>query len=262
LNAENNNTQALLPLSTPDTQTQQANALRSFRTEYEEFFRRSAAAWDAEKDSSPHTTDDGKYLLGRVADRLLEFRGRIAKDSGQLTAILAEATKRIKSLQRHQAFLDGGRSFREFWQQGNDVLLLLEIVPGLLEDAIDDGKAGDRESLIRAVVEELKFNRQHLSSLEYSTALILRTEQLDSLLASNIRLPQRLLTNIRSYSQNVKAAREVHKTTAAGGDSTLELIKIEQLLQSARNSGDAAIHELATFCHYRYNDQPTKVQAE
>ena len=260
LNTENTGTRALPPPPTPDTQTQQVSALRSFSAEFEAFLRRSAAAWDAEKDSNPHSTDDGKYLLGRVADELIEYRSRIAKDSGQLSAVLAEATKRIKSLQRHQVFLDGGRSFREFWQHGNDVLFLLEIVPALLEDAIEDGKAGDRESLIRAAIEELKFNQQHLALQEYSTAPILRTEQLDSLRSANFPLPRRLLANICSYDQNVKAAREVHKTTTVGSDSTPELIKIEKLLQSARNSGDAAIRDLATFCHYRYNNQPANVQ--
>jgi len=260
LNTENTDTRALSSSPAPDTEAEQVKALRSFSAEFEAFLRKSAAAWDAEKDSDPHSTDDGKYLLGRIADELLEYRSRIAKDSGQLSTILAEATKRIKSLQRHQVFLDGGRSFSEFWQCGNDILFLLEIVPALLEDAIEDGKAGDRESLVRAAIEELKFNQQHLASLEYSTAPILRTEQLDSLLSANLLLPRRLLASIRTYNQNVKAAREVHKTTTFGGDSTPELIKIEKLLQSAQNSGDAAIRDLATFCHYKYGDQPANVQ--
>jgi hypothetical protein len=260
LNTENADARALPSSPAPDAEVEQVKALRSFGAEFETFLRKSAAAWDAERDSAPHSTDDAKYLLGRIADELLEYRSRIAKDSGQLSTALAEATKRIKSLQRHQVFLDGGRSFSEFWQNGNDILFLLEIVPALLEDAIDDGRAGDRESLIRAALEELKFNQQHLASLEYSTAPILRTEQLDSLLSANLPLPRRLLASIRNYNQNVKAAREVHRTTAGGGDSTPELIRVEQLLRSAQNSGDAAIRDLATFCNYRYGDRPANVQ--
>ncbi|HWA92982.1 MAG TPA: hypothetical protein VG844_00170 [Terracidiphilus sp.] len=259
---ENSNPRALSFHPARDPQTNQFSALQSFSTDFETFLRRFTAAWDAEKDSNPHSTDDAKYLLGQIADELIDFRSRITKDSGHLSTVLAEVTKQIKSLQRHQVFLDGGVSFREFWQSGDDILFLLEIVPFLLKDALEDGTAGDRESIILAAVEELKFNQQYLASQDYSTARILQTEQLETLLTSNIPLPQRLLTSIRNYSQHLRAAREIHKITIVPGDSTPELIKIEQLLQSARNLGDAAIRDLETFCHYRYNNQPTNMQRE
>ena len=259
LNAETTETPVLSSQPTLDTDAQQKKALESFNSEFEAFLRKFAAAWDAERDSDPHSTDDGKYVLGRIADGLIDFRSRIASDSGQLSGVFAEATKRIKSLQRHQVFLDGGKSFGEFWQQGDDILCLLEIVPALLRAAVD-GKAEDRQPLIHAALEELKFNQQQLASQEYSTAPVLQTEQLDYLLSSNLSLPRCLEANVRRYGLNVKAAREVHEKTTAGGDSTPDRVKIEQLLQSARNSGNAAIRELERFLQYRYNVQPANVQ--
>jgi hypothetical protein len=245
-----------------DEEAEQLRALRSFGAEFGTFLRKSVAAWDAEKNSDPHGTDDGKYVLGRIADELLSYRSRITTDSGQLSTVLSDATKRIKSLQRHQVYLDGGRSFREFWQHGDDILALLEIVPVLLEDATDGGKARERESLVRAAIDELKFNQPHLASIEYGTAPILRTEQLASVLDAKLTLPQRLSSGIRIYLQNVKAAQALHQTTTGGGDSTPELIKVYQLLETARSSGEAAIRDLATFCQYRYGDQVSSAQGE
>src|SRR5271157_1015014 len=128
----------LAPSSAPlqNEEAKQRVAIRSFRNDFGIFFRRAAAEWAAERDSNPISTDDGKYVLGRIADELLEYRSRIQSDSGQLSALLADATKRIKSLRRHQVYLDGGVSFREFWQQGDEILFLLEIVPALVDDAL------------------------------------------------------------------------------------------------------------------------------
>jgi KaiC/GvpD/RAD55 family RecA-like ATPase len=260
LNTENSNIRALQPLPVSDTETEQMRAIRSFSADFAAFLRKSDAAWDAEKESNPHSIDEGKYVLNQIADELIEYRSRITKDSGQLSTVLADATKRIKSLQRYQVYLDGGVSFREFWNQGDDILFLIEIVPALLEDAIEDGKAGERESLIRAAIEDLKFNQQHLASLEYSTVLILQTKQLDSLLNEEIPLPRRLLMSLGIYSRSVKSARDVHQITTGEGDTTPELIKIEQLLHAAQCSGEAAIRDLASFCHYRYGDRPVSAQ--
>lgn len=256
LSAESNNTQHLQP----PPEAVQVSAIQSFSAEFLAFLRRSAAAWEAERDSDPHSTDDGKYVLGRVADELLEYRSRITQDSGQLSNLLADVAKRIKALQRHQVFLDGGVSFREFWQEGDDVLFLLEIVPALLRDAIENGKAEERESLIRAAVEELRFNQPHLVSLQYGTAPMLRIEHLQALLNATLLLPRRLLASLRAYRQNIQAARELHQTTTGGGDSTPELAKVEQLLQDARSSGEGSLRDLATFCHYRYGDQFASAQ--
>ena len=247
--------EVLAPSSTPpqDEETSRKIAIRSFCSDFEAFLRGAAAEWAAERDSDPMSTDDGKYLLGRIAGELVQYRSRIQSDSGQLSALLADATKRVKSLQRHQVFLDGGVSFNEFWQEGDEILFLLAIVPALLDCALQDEETTQkRDSIIQAAIEELRFNQQQLVSIDYSTAMALRTSSSEDLINATLRLPERLLTAVGTHILDVKAARDVHRTTIGGaGDSTPELITVEQLLKTAQSSAAVALHDLTLFCQYR-----------
>ena len=59
------------------------------------------------------------------------------KDHGQgLTEILQDALKCLKELGRHELYIDGGVSYREFWDKGNKVLENLKKIPDLLEKAL------------------------------------------------------------------------------------------------------------------------------
>lgn len=258
LNSTDQNRAAASSSPPPDEETAQKIALRSFNNDFRAFLRKASAAWAAERDSEPISTEEAKFVLSGIADDLLEFRSRITSDSGQPSTLLAEVAKRIKSLQRHQVYLDGGVSFGEFWEEGDQILFLLEIVPALLDDALqDEGTIQARRSTIRAAIEELEFNQRQLAAQEYSTAMILRTQHSEALIGARLQLPEQLLTSLRTHIQNVQAARDVHRTTTSGaGDSTPELIKIEDLLNSARYSAEAAIRGLTWFCQYRYEDKP------
>lgn len=121
----------------PDTLTAQREAARSFQREFESFLRRLRAEWNAERDSDPHSTDDGKYILNRASDEVVHFRSMITHDRSELSDTLDEALKRLRGLQRHQVFLDGGRSFAEFWAEGEKVVQRLETVPGIITRAVD-----------------------------------------------------------------------------------------------------------------------------
>src|SRR5271166_2095295 len=199
-------------------------------------------------------------MLNLCWDRLhlnwLSIEDRIVSDSGQLSGILAEATKRLKVLQRHETFLDGGVSFRQFWQEGDEILFLLEIVPALLDDALANTETAEkRGSLVRATIDELEFNQNNLLSPDYSAPAVLQTMHVDSLLAAGLQLPETLQSALRTHAQSIRAARGVHRITTSGaGDFTPELIKIENLLEVAKLSGEEALKGLRLFRRYRYQE--------
>lgn len=252
--------QAAAPRSIPEPEERDAHreAILSFSSDFGVFLRKTVSAWEAERDSQPLALDDAKFLLRRVADELIEYRSRVIGEEGQLSDLLAEATKQLKSLQRHDVFLDGGVSYRKFWQRGDETLFLLEIVPTLLDDALRDEKTRhDRESSTRAAIEEIEFNRQHLMPQEYSSATIVRTAGIDELLGENPKLPGRLLRTLRAYTRNLQAARDVHRVTVGtAADYTPELIKIEGLLSSAQAAGQEAIPHLQLLLQYRRQEAP------
>lgn len=129
-------------LDEPDLQ---ADAIKRFLSEYRSFLRRTNAEWTAERDSDPYKTDDGKYIANRIADELLHFKSRIENDSLGISEKLAECLRRLKTLQRHQVYMDGGQSFQSFWKEGDDILSELGKVADLLATANPE-KSGDRES--------------------------------------------------------------------------------------------------------------------
>ncbi len=234
----------------------QTNALASFENEYLAFLRRAHAEWSSERDSDPISTDDAKFLLNRIESELVDHRSRITNDSGQLSRLLSDVTKQLKILQRHQVYIDGGVSFREFWQEGDEILFLLDIIPALLSDAQADAETVEkRASLIRGVTGEIEFNQKRLRAQEYSTPAVLQTSNAERLLAEGLRMPERLLSDLRTYVQNIQAAHSVLGTIVGTVGNTMpELTKIESLLKSAETAGDHARRDIELFSRYRYPD--------
>jgi len=94
--------------------------------EYDSFLRRLRAEWFSEKESEPHSLDDARFIWQRAIERLMDFRTDPSIDSlHRPRALLDSAVKKAKELQRHQLFLDGGKSYQEFWIIGDQLLELL-----------------------------------------------------------------------------------------------------------------------------------------
>lgn len=127
-----------LPTQTATSDTTQHQALAQFRAEFETFLRRLSAEWEAERDSDPHSTDDGKYIMSRAADELLHFKSMIAEDGTGLSQSLSEILKRLRSHQRHQTYLDGGASFRRFWDEGDQLISALRTQALRLRESSED----------------------------------------------------------------------------------------------------------------------------
>jgi len=97
--------------------------LRNFRSQLDNFIRRFSIEWASERDSEPMEIDEGKYVLSRAFDDVVSLRSMIIKDpSGQLSNPLDETSRELRSLSRHQLYIDGGVSFREFWDRGDRII--------------------------------------------------------------------------------------------------------------------------------------------
>jgi hypothetical protein len=120
-------------------ESDEIKAIKMFKSQFESFLRRFESDWAAERDTEPHGIDDGKYILRDASSEVLSFKSQIAKDDGQgLIAILHDALKRLKELGRHELYIDGGVSYRAFWQKGNEVLENLKKIPAILEDTLSN----------------------------------------------------------------------------------------------------------------------------
>lgn len=121
-----------------DEKRAQRSALEMFSSQFESFLRRFEVEWRAERDSAPIDIDEGKHVLQKACEEVLGFRAQIVREQGsKLSQILDEATRRLKAIQRRELFLDGGHSFREFWNEGDEVLSLLKTVPGEIKKIVE-----------------------------------------------------------------------------------------------------------------------------
>lgn len=114
-----------LPAETGTSGATEQQALAKFCADFEAFLRRLTAEWEAERDSDPHSTDDGKYIMSRAADEVLHFKSMITSDGSGVSQNLGEILKRLRTHQRHQTYLDGGVSFRKFWDEGDQLISAL-----------------------------------------------------------------------------------------------------------------------------------------
>lgn len=107
----------------------QHSALKIFKSQYDSFLRRLESEWKAERDSNPFNIDEGKYILERACLETLNFRSQIVEDKGmKLSETLDEAIKSLKAIQRHKLRIDGGHSFKVFWEEGTQIVDLLKKV--------------------------------------------------------------------------------------------------------------------------------------
>jgi hypothetical protein len=122
--------------------TEQQQALVRFCADFDAFLRKLSAEWEAERDSNPQSTDDGKYIMNRAADEVLHYKSMITEDSSGLSEKLGEILKRLRAHQRHQTYIDGGVSFKKFWDEGDGIISALIDEASKLRVLINAGQQG------------------------------------------------------------------------------------------------------------------------
>jgi len=100
----------------------QDQQLAEFILQFETFLRRFEAEWEAERDSDPYNTEEGKFILDHAADEIVHFKSMIREDSSGISQAFGEVLKKLRGMQHHETYMDGGVSFKAFWDSGDEVL--------------------------------------------------------------------------------------------------------------------------------------------
>ncbi len=72
------------------SESSQTQQLTEFISQFEAFLRRLEAEWEAERDSDPYNTEDGKFILDRAADEIVHFKSMITEDSSGISLSFGE----------------------------------------------------------------------------------------------------------------------------------------------------------------------------
>ncbi|NMP11705.1 hypothetical protein [Paenibacillus polymyxa] len=112
---------------TDSKEGQEQLAIDTSRDKLNNFIRQVELEWESERDIFSHSTSNGKYILQSLAGGLIDT---LAELEGQLetNAVLKvkEIIRTCKILQNHQTLLDGGKSFKQFWDIGDSVFVELK----------------------------------------------------------------------------------------------------------------------------------------
>lgn len=81
---------------------------------------KSEIEWNTEKDSEPINIEEAKVILGRFVDELIDIRIQLEKKAeNNILTKFNVIISNIKELQRHILTMDGGKSFKSFWDIGD-----------------------------------------------------------------------------------------------------------------------------------------------
>lgn len=114
--------------------------LAGFISQFKTFLRRLEAEWEAERDSDPYSTEDGKIILDRASEEIVHFKSMITEDSSDISQAFSEVLKNLRGLQRHETYMDGGVSFKAFWDSGNDALKSLQSIAESLDELLAEAQ--------------------------------------------------------------------------------------------------------------------------
>lgn len=111
-----------------ERQSDAVSPLSKLKARYARFLSRLMAEWASERDTEPHGIDGGKAIMAKARQALLDFRTDLVTFSGTLDVVrlLDQAVTELTAMQRHQLYIDGGTSFKAFWDRGDEVIALLE----------------------------------------------------------------------------------------------------------------------------------------
>jgi hypothetical protein len=116
-------TNKLPGLPEPTGEDQTIERLRVFADHLDALYRRYSVDWQAEKQSQPVNTDEAKWMMRQLVDELVQSRSQITSDeTGDLTTTIDRAIIAGKKIRDHMMFMDGGRSYAEFWALGEEML--------------------------------------------------------------------------------------------------------------------------------------------
>jgi len=97
-----------------------------------------------ERDSEPVNIDEGKYILNDFAQNLIQFRVYIdSLVDKNLLKELDEQISKLKSMNNHQLYLDGGASYREFWEKGEKIIVSIQEIINRMTHNLNNQHSND-----------------------------------------------------------------------------------------------------------------------
>lgn len=117
------------------SQPKSSDKLNLFFDQLRKVINKFSIDWETERGTEPVNTDNAKYILEEGVQNLLEILSQIKADSADLIKTkISESIMSTKALIGHRMYLDGGKSYREFWEKGDAVIKALQSIieyPGL-----------------------------------------------------------------------------------------------------------------------------------
>ena len=123
----------------PEQRDNPQSIMQEFYNRVDSTYRKAFIEWTSEEKSEPVSTDDGKWIMKSIVQDLLNYQSMIKEDkTGKLSQKFEEAIVMGKKLDKMQMYLDGGQSYREFWQKGNEILLKIKEILQIIKDEINE----------------------------------------------------------------------------------------------------------------------------
>lgn len=115
---------SIFPLGPAPSAQEPATGDSDLPAQFNERVARFEIEWEVEKSSKPNGIAGGKQVLNSMARAFIDFEAQLR---GKVTSDVLQEIRNIATgaigLQKHQLYLDGGKSFREFWQMGDSLIL-------------------------------------------------------------------------------------------------------------------------------------------
>jgi len=142
---------------------------------------RAEADWAAGRDMEPNSLEKANYTLQALVSDLIDCRSSLVDrvDRGLLRDFDKQISE-LKRLQSHRVYLDGGQSYRDFWENGYRILTSLHEFPPKI---VFKGSPGERR------LEEEKIEiLQTIAQIEAQGCSPVEAAQLSALLHLSVPL--------------------------------------------------------------------------
>jgi hypothetical protein len=104
---------------------------------YRRFVAEIRASWRAERAADPVNSDSGMAILAKAFSGLVSFSSyRAISDDAELQVAVDGLLARLRVLQAHSFYIDGGVSWRAFWDGGDAALVDLASLESSLRDKL------------------------------------------------------------------------------------------------------------------------------
>ena len=110
------------PAFTPTRMDEDLSSVGAVKEQFMALITRAEVDWKTERNSQPVSIDDGKYIIKKFFSDLLDFRATLENvvDESILQSIDSQISN-LKRLSDHRITLDGGKSYKAFWDNGDNI---------------------------------------------------------------------------------------------------------------------------------------------